>query len=77
MVGCVAPRSKPKPRPASKRPDGTTQLNLNVPTETMERLDAAVERLNERADGPRWTRTDLVKRALGRTLDQIDKGETQ
>jgi hypothetical protein len=71
---------KPTPSKAKRsvaRPEGTTPLNINLPTAVFERLDAWVERLNAGSDGPRWTRTDLIRTVLVRALNERgDRGES-
>jgi len=64
---------EPTPSKAKRsvaRPEGTTPLNINLPTAVFERLDAWVEHLNAGADGPRWTRTDLIRTVLVRALNE-------
>lgn len=70
------PPKTTKAKRVVRRPDGTTQLNVNLPTEVMERLDAWLESLNSKPAGPRWTRTDIVRTVLTRALDEHgEKGE--
>lgn len=72
----MPPKSaKPKatPKRVVKRPEGTTQLNVNLPSELMDRLDGWVAKLNEAPTGARWSRTDVVRTLLVRALD--DRGE--
>lgn len=69
--------TKPSPSKAKRtttRPEGTTPLNINLPTEVFARLDAWVERLNAQSAGPRWTRTDVIRTALVRALDERGDG---
>lgn len=69
--------TKAKTKRVVKRPEGTTPLNINLPTDLMERLDGWVERLNAAPSGPRWSRTDVVRSALARAIDERgEKGET-
>lgn len=63
---------RPVPRPA-----GTTPLNINLPDELMEALTSWVDTLNEQSVGARWTRTDVVRTALTRAVEERGKkGET-
>lgn len=67
---------KAKTKRVVKRPEGTAQLNVNLPVELLERLDAWVEKLNAQPAGPRWTRTDIVRTALTRIVEErAEKGE--
>jgi len=67
--------ARPK-RAATPKPAGTTPLNMNVPNELFDGLDAWVERLNAALVGPRWTRTAVVTAVLARALrERADKGE--
>lgn len=68
--------SKPKTKRVTKRPEGTTPLFLNLPSELMEQLDAWVEKLNGSPSGPRWTRTDVVRTVLSKSIEaHAEKGE--
>jgi hypothetical protein len=74
-LATVATRTA-KPKRVVKRPEGTTPLNLNLPAEVMEGLDAWVERLNAKVSGPRWTRTDVVRTTLAKAISERgEKGE--
>lgn len=66
MVRAMAARTKKRP---AARPEGTSALNINLPTELMEKLDAWVEKLNE-GDGARWTRTDVIRTSLNRAVTE-------
>ncbi len=77
----MAPRTSPKAgKPASKRvvarPEGTTQINVNLPAGVAQRLEAWVAKLNESPEGARWTKTDIIRTLLVRALDERgEKGE--
>lgn len=44
---------------------GLVSVHINLPAELIAMYDARVAALNADADGPQWTRTDLIKRVLG------------
>lgn len=70
--------AKPKAtkRAPSPKPAGTAALNMNVPEELFDALDAWVDRLNGELAGPRWTRTALVTAILARAVrEKGAKGE--
>lgn len=78
---CVTTKTaaKTKSKPARKvvRPEGTTQLNVNLPSELMSRVDAWILRINARLEGARWTRTDIVRTVLSKALEaHAEKGES-
>jgi hypothetical protein len=70
------PKATKAPKPSASKPAGTTPLNINLPDELFDSLDAWVERLNNELAGPRWTRTDVVKATLARAIrERGSKGE--
>lgn len=52
-----------KPTKRAKR-TGPVALHINLPAELIAAYDARVEALNANPEGPRWTRTDLIKSSL-------------
>lgn len=72
------PRSeKPKPRRyvASTNPN-TAQFLVRLPPAMLEELDALVAEMNAKtAEGPTWSRSDVVRAMLGRRLRERKPGE--
>lgn len=67
---------KPAKRPTPERPKGTTQINVNLPAELVDRLKAWVDALNAKPEGARWTKTDVLRTLLVRGLEErAAKGE--
>mgnify|MGYP003593669217 CR=1 FL=1 len=72
MTNAKTPKKKPPPAR-----DRSGALYAVVGEDVLERLNAWVEKLNESATGPRWTRQDLVKAVLVRACNERgEKGET-
>lgn len=68
--------AKSRSKRVVKRPEGTSQLNVNIPLDLFEKLDAWVEKLNASPAGPRWNRTDIVRTVLSKAIEtHADKGE--
>ncbi len=68
--------ARTKPKRVVKRPEGTTQINVNLPSDLLAKLDAWVEQLNTSPEGARWTRTDIIRTLLVRGIEQhATKGE--
>lgn len=69
--------SKAPAKRAVARPEGTTPLNINLPSELVEGLHAWVEAINAKGSGPRWTKTDVVRTLLMKGIERhAKKGET-
>lgn len=67
---------RPKTRPVAAGNINTTATVLRVDAAMMAGLDAWVDRLNEGAVGPKWTRSHLVRAVLARALkERGEKGE--
>jgi hypothetical protein len=60
-------------KPKREPPEGTKSLFVYLPVDLVDGIDAWVDRLNEASDGPRWTRTDVVRRSLARSLEERGK----
>lgn len=68
--------ARTKPKRVVKRPEGTTQINVNVPSDLLAKLDAWVEQLNASPEGARWTRTDIIRTLLAQGIEKrATKGE--
>ena len=67
------PASKPTKAPPEPR---KAPVMIRMDLELQEQLDAWVDRLNADTDGPRWTRTDVIRVTLQRALrERGAKGE--
>ena len=69
--------AKPKKaEPKRKPPPGTRSVLLYLPETLVSGLDEWVAALNEGKRGPMWARTDVIKAALQRAVDERGaKGE--
>lgn len=68
--------TKTKPKRIAKRPEGTSALNINLPSELLAKLDDWTEKLNASSTGARWSRTDVIRACLTRGADERGaKGE--
>ena len=67
MLAAV-PKPKP-PQPAKATPD-QVQTAFRLPVELLAGLDALVEEANRRRSWPRMTRSDLVRLALARMVEE-------
>lgn len=64
-----------KPAKATPEPR-TAPVMIRMEIGLQQELDAWVERLNAAAEGPRWTRTDVIRVTLQRALrERGAKGE--
>lgn len=77
-------RKPSKPDPAARKPakatatpePRTAPVMIRMEIDLQERLDAWVEQLNAASEGPRWTRTDVIRVTLQRALrERGAKGE--
>lgn len=74
MASTKAPKSKVPTRRAP--PEGTHAVTLYLPVAMVEGLDAWAEKLSAKGIGPAWSRSDVVRAALQRALeDRAAKGE--
>jgi hypothetical protein len=65
-----------KAEPKRKPPPGTRSVLIYLPDELVAGLDAWVSALNEGKRGPQWARSDVIKAALQRSVDERgSKGE--
>lgn len=65
--------SKPAKAPLEPR---TAPVMIRMEVDLQERLDAWVDQLNASSEGPRWTRTDVIRVTLQRALrERGAKGE--
>jgi hypothetical protein len=69
--------AKPTSKPTKATPEArTAPVMIRMELDLQERLDAWVEKLNTDSEGPRWTRTDVIRVSLQRALrERGAKGE--
>lgn len=69
--------ARTKPKRIVKRPEGTSQININLPSPLLEALDEWLEKLNASPEGARWTRTDILRTLLSQAIEKYaEKGES-
>lgn len=67
----------PRARPVAPDNPNTTPVMIRMDVGLQQELDAWVDRLNAAGEGPRWTRSDVIRVALQRALrERGAKGET-
>jgi hypothetical protein len=70
------PAAKAAAKPKRQPPPGTAGAFFYLPEALLEALDRWTERVNESRTGPQWSRTDVVRAALQRAVDErAAKGE--
>ena len=69
--------TKTASKPAKATPEPrTAPVMIRMEIALQEELDAWVDRLNAEGDGPRWTRTDVIRVTLQRALrERAAKGD--
>ena len=70
MIASVA---KAKARPSARTtptPEGPAQLNMKLPHELLEAMDALVDEINQRREWPKMTRSDLIRLVVGRAIKE-------
>lgn len=76
MAERKTPAKPKKAEPKRKPPPGTRSVLIYLPEALVTGLDAWVLALNEGKRGPQWTRSDVIKAALQRAVDErAPKGE--
>ena len=63
----AATRTPARPAPQA---DGPAQLNMKLPHELLQSMDALVEEINGTRDWPKMTRSDLIRLVVGRAIKE-------